>query len=76
MRRAVSTLGLLLCSLLASSLSHAGDGYVGVYADSLGITPCATIPQYTSATLYVLAKTDGQTQQGITGAEFRHGIRR
>jgi hypothetical protein len=58
-------------SLFFVSSAHAADGYVGVYGDSLGVTPCATIPQSTGATLYVIARTDGGTAGGITGAEFR-----
>jgi len=52
-------------------LLYAGDGYVGVFADSRGTVPCAVVPPYTGAILYVYAVTDGASARGITGAEFR-----
>jgi Subtilase family/FlgD Ig-like domain len=55
----------------ASALAQTGDGYVGIYSDSLGTQACASVPQNSSATLYVIAKTAGQSATGITGAEFR-----
>jgi len=47
----------------------AGAGFRS--AEGRSTTPCATIPQSTGATLYVIAQTDGGTASGITGAEFR-----
>lgn len=61
----------ILCGYSVVAVAQTGDGYVGIYADSAGTEPCATIPQYTSAMLYVVARTAGATQNGITGAEFR-----
>jgi hypothetical protein len=57
--------------LPAETHSQVSNGFVGVYADSLGVSPCTNIPPYTSATLYVLAKTEGESENGIIGAEFR-----
>jgi subtilisin family serine protease len=57
--------------LAASALAQTNNGYVGIYRDALGTQACATVPPYTSATLYVIAKTAGQSASGITGAEFR-----
>jgi len=44
-------------------------GTIGVYADSAGTQPCATVDQF--ATLYVIAHVEGASAPGITGAEFR-----
>jgi subtilisin family serine protease len=57
--------------LVSSSLAQTGDGYVGIYADAAGTVPCTNIPNYTGTTLYVIAKTAGESANGITGAEFR-----
>jgi hypothetical protein len=61
----------LLCGATASAWAQTGDGYVGVYADSLGTIACSTVPQMTGTTLYVIGKAAGTTAGGITGAEFR-----
>jgi hypothetical protein len=45
------------------------DGTIGVYADSEGTQPCATVDSF--ATLYVIAKVEGASAGGITGTEFR-----
>ena len=55
----------------ASALAQIGDGYVGVYADSLGTIACSHVAQMTGTTLYVIAKTAGASGNGIAGAEFR-----
>jgi hypothetical protein len=57
--------------IASSALAQTGDGYVGIYRDSLGTQACASVPPYTGATLYVIAKTAGLSADGITGAEFR-----
>jgi subtilisin family serine protease len=62
---ALSTVGIRVAS------AQADDGYVGIYSDSLGSTPCTEVEQYTSTTLYVIAKTAGGSANGIRGAEFR-----
>jgi hypothetical protein len=46
--------------LVSSSNVHGSGSYVGVYADSLGTIAYTTIPAYTSATLYVIAKVSGE----------------
>ena len=58
-------------AIAASALAQTGDGYVGIYRDSLGSMACASVPPYTGATLYVIGRTAGQSANGITGAEFR-----
>jgi subtilisin family serine protease len=55
----------------AGALAQTGDGYVGIYQDSLGTQACASVPSMTGTTLYVIAKTAGQSASGIAGAEFR-----
>lgn len=55
----------------ASAQPYPNDGYIGVYADAAGTQCCAPIGSFTSGTLYVIAKLNGATANGITGAEFR-----
>lgn len=55
----------------ASAQPYPTDGYIGVFSDAAGTQCCATIPGFTSGTLYVIAKLNGATANGITGAEFR-----
>src|SRR5262249_5312876 len=62
---------LLLATLTGKAFAQTGDGFVGVYRDSTGTEPCTTVAPYTATTLYVIAKTEGATENGITGAEFR-----
>jgi hypothetical protein len=62
--------GILLC-VSSPLLGQTGDGYIGIYRDSLGTEACASVPQYTGVTLFVIAKTAGQSADGIAGAEFR-----
>ena len=54
-----------------ASLAHAGDGYIGIYADAAGTLPCTTVPPMSGTTLYVIAKLQGASASGISGAEFR-----
>jgi hypothetical protein len=53
----------------AEELEKVVAGTLGVYADSAGTEPCATVDQF--ATLYVIARVAGASAAGITGAEFR-----
>jgi hypothetical protein len=66
---------LILCALVPTALPTASaladDGYVGIYSDSLGSSPCTVVEQYSGTTLYVIAKTVGGSEDGIRGAEFR-----
>jgi len=64
---------MLALGVLASgaTMTQAGDGYIGIYADSAGTIPCTTVPQYSQMTLYVIAKLEGESSGGISGAEFR-----
>lgn len=57
--------------LAANAPAQTNDGYVGIYGDSLGTQACASVPPYTSVTLYVIAMTSGGSANGFTGAEFR-----
>ncbi len=57
--------------LVSHSLAQTGDGYVGIYSDSTGTTPCVSVPPVTGTTLYVIAKTAGASSSGIYGVEFR-----
>ena len=61
----------LLAVFASSSVAQTDDGYIGIYNDSLGTVPCASVPPMTGTTLYVIAKTSGMTANGITGVEFR-----
>jgi len=65
----------LICGLrlvaITSAAAQPSDGYVGVYSDAAGTLPCTMVPPYTGTTLYVIAKTAGSSESGITGAEFR-----
>ena len=74
LQRFLVTVGVIAVLILfgTSELwAQTGDGYIGVYADSTGTSPCATVPQWSGKTLYVIAKTAGASADGITGAEFR-----
>lgn len=72
MRRKIASLSLTaILGLASQGHSQTGDGYVGVFADSAGTIPCATVPPYTGAVLYVYAVTEGVSASGLTGAEFR-----
>ena len=64
---------VLLLSWVASPVSAqvGHNGYIGIYAEPNGATPCTQIGQYQGAVLYLVAKVDGLTASGITGAEFR-----
>jgi len=53
------------------SVAKAGDGYIGIYADSAGTLPCTTVPPWSGTTLYVIAKLEGESTTGISGVEFR-----
>jgi hypothetical protein len=55
----------------AQARSQISNGFVGIYADPLGTLPCATVPPYTSTTLYVIGNLAGNSAAGITGVEFR-----
>jgi len=48
-----------------------GDGYIGIYSDAAGTLPCTTVPPLSGTTLYVIAKLEGASAAGISGAEFR-----
>lgn len=56
-----------------ATAAHAqvNDGYIGIYADRYGQTPCTSVPQGTGTTLYILAELAGMSPDNITGAEFR-----
>ena len=67
-------LGLVLLTVIglgAGPLRAQGDGYIGIYADAAGTTPCTTVPPLSGTTLYVIAKLQGASASGISGAEFR-----
>lgn len=57
--------------LVPTAAALGASGYVGIYSDSSGTQPCGTVAPYTVQTLYVIAKLEGFTAAGITGAEFR-----
>jgi len=73
----MKTILFLLClggSALLTCLpagAQTNDGYIGIYADQSGQSPCASVPQGTGVNLYILATLAGATAGGITGAEFR-----
>jgi hypothetical protein len=46
-------------------------GSIGLYFDAAGEIACGEVPPGSSATLYIVAKTAGPTECGITGAELR-----
>lgn len=48
-----------------------GNGWIGVYADSNGVQPCAIVAPLVSKRLYVIATLLGGVSGGIRGAEFR-----
>jgi len=52
-------------------MAQAGDGYIGIYADAAGTLPCMAVPPLSGTTLYVMAKLEGASAAGISGAEFR-----
>lgn len=51
--------------------AQAGNGYVGVFGDAAGTIRCMQAPPGVPVTLYVVAKTEGVSADGISGAEFR-----
>ena len=69
--RITPTAAVLLLALGLGERGFSDDGYVGIYADSLGTQPCASVAPPSSMTLYVIAKTEGASANGIMGAEFR-----
>ena len=62
---------LMLVVVASNAFAQTGDGYVGIYANAAGTSPCTSVAPYTGTTLYVIAKTSGGSANGITGAEFR-----
>jgi len=70
-RRILALQSALLAILASNAKAQTNDGYVGIYRDAAGLLPCATVPQQSGTTLYVIAKTAGASANGITGAEFR-----
>ena len=71
------TSGLLIIlhfsiSLVAgAAAAQPTNGYVGIYSDSAGTQPCATVAPMSGGLLYVIATLEGNSASGITGAEFR-----
>ena len=61
----------LAYTLGASTQALAGDGYIGIYADSNATEYCLNIPPFTGRILYVIGRLSGATAPGITGCEFR-----
>lgn len=53
------------------ALAQVGNGYIGIYADPQGVSPCVSVPQGSGATLYLVATLGGPSASGISGAEFR-----
>jgi hypothetical protein len=69
---AILTAGLVAGLVSASTAQpYPADGYVGVYGDAAGTQCCMTVAPFAMGTLHVIAKLNGQTAAGITGAEFR-----
>lgn len=71
MKRVASAVVCVAMLVSGAEVGRTAEGYVGIYGDSAGTTPCVTVPQTTVATLYVLATTAGQSAAGVTGAELR-----
>src|SRR5262245_24546564 len=72
MKRRLALLAWAIVPILASeSLAQTNDGYIGIYADAAGTLPCTTVPPLSGTTLYVIAKLEGASAGGISGAEFR-----
>lgn len=72
----VRSIGILFACLAPAALlgvaaAADGDGSLGVYADLNGTQTEATFSIGVPRTLYVLARLDGRTIQGVSGAEFR-----
>ncbi len=65
----VTTLTLLLVPVYTQAQTV--NGYIGVFSDSTGTQNCINVPPGIPKLLYVLAKLEGTTSGGITGAEFR-----
>lgn len=62
---------LVVASILSAEYAIAGNGYVGIYSDPQGQSPCASVPPGSGVQLYVIANLEGPTESGIAGAEFR-----
>jgi len=70
--RSAFLIACILCVLQVGVVrSQDGNGYVGIYGDSLGTQSCVSILPQTAKTLYVVAKSAGPSASGITGLEFR-----
>jgi hypothetical protein len=72
MRTLLSCIALVASLVLAAPPAGAGsDGRIGVYADLTATQTQVTFSIGVARTLYVVATLDGQTADGVTGAEFR-----
>jgi hypothetical protein len=53
------------------STDNIGNGSIGLFADLVASNTCISIPPGTGGSIYVFAMLDGETADGIIGAEFR-----
>jgi hypothetical protein len=58
-------------SRIDPDLAAEPTGSIGLYFDPEGQNVCGDVPLGTAATFYIVAKTAGPTECGITGAELR-----
>jgi hypothetical protein len=63
--------GINMMGFGASTYAQSSNGYVGIYRDSSGTVAYHDFTVYRVQPLYVIAKTAGITDAGLTGAEFR-----
>jgi hypothetical protein len=65
----VTALALCLASV-AFAQPYPANGYIGLFGDAAGTNCCITAVG-APATAFIIAKLEGATQNGITGAEYR-----
>lgn len=71
MRTCLATTFLLATALVGIRPLAASDGTIGVYADLTATEKSAVFSLGVPRTLFIVAQVDGQTTNGISGAEFR-----
>jgi hypothetical protein len=64
------TVAVLVCAG-AASMAAGGDGIIGVYADLTATQTTATFAVGVPRTLFIVARLEGETAAGASGAEFR-----
>lgn len=70
MKWSVFGLVVLLVTIGGSTVAN-GQGFIGVYGDSGGTVAQVSTPPFVLRTIHIVASVQGETADGIAGAEFR-----